>query len=268
MHLTTTILPLLPLLPGLASAVNTHYAKRYYDDLCPSKDGQQVKLTVDLYATYQCGYEPTGQRIAEKNAQNPRDCAIFCSNTPECEGSMWVGQKTANGRFCYHYASTEGGSSSRRTVFITTQTEAEKSAKDHGTEGIFPDDDEDGDASCQEYKDRIEELEAELEERTENCKVEQCPFDDHSLVRAGWDKFKVYCKKLDDYGGANVGVLPNKTPQECIEACSETSGCTRAIWPTTLHSKKKGTCWLRDYTRVGPVPTLDSGSFNSAHLQE
>ncbi|KAJ5474503.1 hypothetical protein N7475_004069 [Penicillium sp. IBT 31633x] len=117
---------------------------------------------------------------------------------------------------------------------------------------------------------------AQLQAEYDECKKkavpdegsgEKCPFVDLSTVNVSSKRFKIYCKRLDDNGGANLRVLTPANAHACIQACTTTDGCTRAVWQTEATMSEATGCWLRDYSRVDKVPTMAGGPYSSAHLQ-
>ncbi|KAJ5436312.1 hypothetical protein N7445_007197 [Penicillium cf. griseofulvum] len=75
---------------------------------------------------------------------------------------------------------------------------------------------------------------------------------------------------IDDWGADydNIKYFVDKTPKECIQTCTNTAECERAIWLTSAASNTKGQCWLRPYTlRSRKVPVKHVPNYSSAHRQ-
>lgn len=114
----TSVLPLLALLPGAAFAISARQASNMYDEVCPSKDGQEKKLSGNTYVEYHCNTAGEGIRTA-LSLKSPRECALACNESSGCKVSMWVGQETRNGKYCMHYPSASKSESKNRVVTMT-----------------------------------------------------------------------------------------------------------------------------------------------------
>ncbi|KAE8396361.1 hypothetical protein BDV23DRAFT_177896 [Aspergillus alliaceus] len=266
------LVPFLPLLASLAAGQSSSTPRAFYNQVCPEKDGQEKKVYSNIYVTYHCNQRPDTSELAVISAASPDDCATICSKRSDCKSVLWAGKETTEGRnsntpkSCVLYHSLDAPLISESEVVYMTY----KVKKG----GLFPDDHDkcsDEKAHIDRLQDKVNGLERQLKDCEKGCTKGcfQCPDWDQEHVNDRGHDYKVYCGMLDDEGwdADNVGFKPDRTPKECIQACTDTPKCERAIWPTALASNAKGGCWLRPYTiRAGRVPSKKSG-YSSAHLQ-
>ncbi|KAJ5437780.1 uncharacterized protein N7458_008778 [Penicillium daleae] len=233
-------------------------AQSSYSDICSGPRNRNPRANVDgnYKVTYYCDSQlslPDTFHLSGFGVINAEDCARICrdASNNDCRGAVWS-HKDAE---CWISNSQEGG----RLIYASDLLY------------IDPNDHTADLAQCQKEKTQ---LQAELEK----CKTSgggdggsgmKCPYNDLSNVKDddGGKTFKVYCKRLDDFGAANIRVFPATNAQACIQACAYTDGCTRAIWETKATLKDPTNCWLRGWQGVNKVPTTASDAYSSAHLQ-
>ncbi|KAB8204081.1 hypothetical protein BDV34DRAFT_226822 [Aspergillus parasiticus] len=271
MHLQALV-PFIPLFASLTVGESSSTARAHYNIVCPEHDGQEKAINSYVFVTYHCDQRPISRDRTVISAASPDECAIICSNSPNCEANLWAGKETTAGRnantakSCVLYHSLgDPLIPESNVVFMTHRTKEDP---------LFPEEDNE----CKHEQAQIGHLQVQLHDlkhQLETChgKSEKedfkCPeYDQDHIYDRGTD-YKVYCGLLDDEGWTSddVARFGDKTPKECVQACTDTQRCKRAIWITTQPADKKGPCWLRDYTvRAGPVPTKKTG-YSSAHLQ-
>ncbi|KAJ6029239.1 hypothetical protein N7499_000385 [Penicillium canescens] len=220
----------------------------------PIYNSRTTRANVDgnYRVTYHCESEgplPDTFHLAGAGVTTAEGCARLCrDDSSGCRGAVW-GYRQAE---CWTSNTDEGG-------------------KIIPAAGMLYIDPNDHAAGLEQCKSENAQLQAQLDE----CKKrgggdgsgEKCPYNDLSSVTENNKTFKVYCKRLDDWGAANIRILNAANAQACIQACSNTEGCTRAIWETKATLKEPITCWLRSWLTVDKVPTNFSAAFSSAHLQ-
>lgn len=97
------LLAALPLLASLCKGQSAT-ATEQYDQLCPSKDGQEVETQPGLFVTCNCGKATvTSVRAVANSTANVNDCVYGCEQSTGCAGSMW---STRPGSSCYLVQST------------------------------------------------------------------------------------------------------------------------------------------------------------------
>ncbi|KNG88210.1 hypothetical protein ANOM_004596 [Aspergillus nomiae NRRL 13137] len=271
MHLQALV-PLIPLFASLTVGQSSSTARALYYKVCPEHDGQEKAINSNVLVTYHCDQRPTSRDRTVISAGSPDECATICSKSASCEASLWAGKETTAGRqantakSCVLYHSLGGSLIPESHVVYMTYRAKE--------DPLFPDEDDE----CKDDKARIGHLQVQVDDlkrqlETCNGKCEkgcfECPEYDQDHIYDRGNDYKVYCGLLDDAGWTSddLATFGDKTPKECVQACTDTPKCKRAIWVTAQPSNKKGSCWLRDYTvRAGPVPTKKTG-YSSAHLQ-
>ncbi|KAE8139374.1 hypothetical protein BDV38DRAFT_281142 [Aspergillus pseudotamarii] len=271
MHFQALVPPIL-LLASLAVGQSSTTARAFYNKVCPEDDGQEKAINSNVFVTYHCDQRPVSRDRTVISAGSPDECAIICSNSSSCEASLWAGKDTTAGRkantakSCVLYHSLgDPLIPESNVVYMTHRTKEDP---------LFPEEDH----RCNDEKVQIGHLQVQLHDlkgQLETCQGKyekedfKCPEYDQDHIDDRGYNYKVYCGLLDDAGWTSddLARFGDKTPKECVQACTDTQGCKRAIWISAQPADKKGPCWLRDYTvRAGPVPTKKAG-YSSAHLQ-
>lgn len=131
---------LLAALPLLASLCNgqSATATEQYDQLCPSKNGQEVETQPGLFVTYNCDKATaTSVRAVANSAANVNDCIHACEQSTGCAGSMWTARP---GSSCYLVQSTSQPELRTKTQVVYMSYRRVEAPLDQ-----FPDDDEPAD---------------------------------------------------------------------------------------------------------------------------
>ncbi|KAB8274032.1 hypothetical protein BDV30DRAFT_238001 [Aspergillus minisclerotigenes] len=249
MH-SQALVPLIPLFASLTVGESSSTARAHYNNVCPEHDGQEKAINSHVFVTYHCDQRPSS-----------RDRTVISTGSPDESGRN---ANTAKSCVLYHSLGDPLIPESN-VVFMTHRTKEDP---------LFPEEDNE----CKHEQAQIGHLQVQLHDlkhQLETCHGKnekedfKCPeYEQDHFYDRGTD-YKVYYGLLDDEGWTSddVARFGDKTPKECVQACTDTQRCKRAIWITTQPADKKGLCWLRDYTvRAGPIPTKKTG-YSRAHLQ-
>lgn len=231
---------LLAALPLLASLCNgqSPTATEQYNQLCPSKDGQEVETQPGLFVTYNCDKATvTSIRAVANSAANANDCVLACEQSTGCSGSMWSARP---GSACYLVQSTSQPDLRTKTQLVymsyrrVVEEPVDQFPDDDEPVDQFPDDDA-SEANCAAQNAACERNSNVLETSLNECQareeewgkkqhaLNQCPTNDNKRVTHGNLSYTVYCNKR------NIGMtqlrLTTDGFDECLAACSADSKC-------------------------------------------
>ncbi|KAE8381727.1 hypothetical protein BDV26DRAFT_289151 [Aspergillus bertholletiae] len=271
MHLQSAV-PLIPLFVSLAVSQSSSTPRALYNQVCPEYDGKETEVSHNVFVTFHCNQRPATTDRTVISASSIDECAVICSKSPSCVSSLWAGKDTTAGR----EANTAKSCVLYHSLGVSLIPESNVVYMTHRTKNddLFPDDGH----VCKDDKAQVEHLQVQVDDLKRQLKAcdgkcekgcFECPEYDQDHIYDRGNDYKVYCGMLDDYGWTSddLATFSDKTPKECVQACTDTPKCKRAIWLTSQPSNQKGYCWLRDYTvRAGPVPKTKT-IYSSAHLQ-